>query len=167
MPSGAPRTNHTSDIPHLAGSTRDVGSADHCEFSAEVLRRCGLCNPWSLTRWKIQVGRTNSAPPAQPGMETLSYLLIFTPYLCAQGEECHYSHDQKPFRPSPFFPARDFFDQFLSAAEQGSFFKATTESSTGGDAMSGCVHFNAVAIALASDKVAVMMIIPKATSSTK
>jgi hypothetical protein len=53
--------------------------------------------------------------------------------LYAQGK-CRYSHDQKPFRPSPFFPARDFFDQFLSTAEDGFFFQFATESLTGGDA---------------------------------
>ena len=159
--------NHISGSRHLAGSTRDVGSADHCESDAAGLRRCGRCGPWPLTRWKVQVGRGNSAPPSLPCLETLRYLLIFSPLLYAQGEGCDYSQDQKPFRPSPFFPARDLFDQFSFAAEEVSFFKATTESSIVGDATSGCAHFNAIAIASASDKVAVIMIIRKATSSTK
>jgi hypothetical protein len=51
-------------------------------------------------------------------------------------------------------PANDFFA------------KTTTESSTGGD-VAGCVHFSVVAIALASDRVTVMTIIPNATSSIK
>jgi hypothetical protein len=61
--------------------------------------------------------------------------------LYAQGEGCDYSQDQKPFRPSPFFPARDLFDQFSFATEEVSFFKATTGSSIVGDARGGLRSF--------------------------
>ena len=33
-------------IAHLAGSTRDAGAADHCEFAAAGLRECRLDWPW-------------------------------------------------------------------------------------------------------------------------
>ena len=75
------------------------------------------------------------APPSTPHFETLRYSLVFS---CMPRGKCRYSHEQKPFRPSPFFRARDFFDQFLSTTEDGFFFQLTTESLTGGDAMSGC-----------------------------
>jgi hypothetical protein len=44
--SAALHKNRTMETRHLAGSTRDVGSADHCESVGAVLRRCGLCGPW-------------------------------------------------------------------------------------------------------------------------
>jgi hypothetical protein len=44
--SGALRKNHTSGIPHLAGSTQDVGAADHSESVAAGLRTCRLDVPW-------------------------------------------------------------------------------------------------------------------------
>jgi hypothetical protein len=53
-----------------------------------------------------------------------------------------------------------------SVPRNGFFSKTTTESSTDGD-VAGCVHFNVVAIAFASDRVTVITIIPKATSSIK
>ena len=44
--SGALRKNHTSGIAHLAGSTRDVGAADHCELVAAALRKRRRCGSW-------------------------------------------------------------------------------------------------------------------------
>jgi hypothetical protein len=46
--SDALRNNHTSGIAHLAGSTRDVGAADHCESVAAGLHMCRFCEPWLL-----------------------------------------------------------------------------------------------------------------------
>ena len=44
--SDALRKNHTSGIAHLAGSTRDVGSADHSESVARGVRKCRLDWAW-------------------------------------------------------------------------------------------------------------------------
>ena len=51
IPSGALRKNHRWEIPHLAGSIRDVGAAGRRESVAEARRRCGFGEgepvPWS------------------------------------------------------------------------------------------------------------------------
>ena len=46
IPSDELRRNHTLEICHFAGPTRDVGSADHGESVAVVPRRCGFVEPW-------------------------------------------------------------------------------------------------------------------------